>query len=143
MNRFQRLLFRAPIGLYRVGLGGLLGKRFLLLEHVGRKSGVQRRTVLEVLETGHDGVPAIASGFGEKSQWCKNVMANPEVHVTRGRTRTPATADRLDHADAVEVFERYRVNHPKAAKALGGRIGVSFDDVDAAAAKIPIFRLRP
>jgi hypothetical protein len=42
VNRFTRLAMRAPIGLYRVGLGGLLGTRFLLLEHVGRSSGPAR-----------------------------------------------------------------------------------------------------
>ncbi len=38
---------RAPIGPYRIGLGGLLGRRFLLLEHVGRRSGLPRHTVID------------------------------------------------------------------------------------------------
>ena len=42
----KRIMFRAPIFLYRIGLGGLLGKRFLLLNHIGRK------TVMEVVN--HD-----------------------------------------------------------------------------------------
>ncbi|MDJ0770085.1 MAG: nitroreductase family deazaflavin-dependent oxidoreductase [Ilumatobacter sp.] len=143
MNRVQRLFFRAPIGLYRIGFGGLLGGRFLLLEHTGRKSGLQRRTVLEVLESGDDG-PVIASGFGEGSQWCRNVMATPDVWITRGRTRTQAKADRLGHDDAVEVFERYRRDHARAAKVLGKRIGVSLvDDLETAAERLPLFRLRP
>lgn len=144
VNRLQRFFFRAPIGLYRIGLGGLMGDRFLLLEHVGRKSGETRSTVLEVLETGQDGVPVVASGFGESSQWFKNVTANPAVHTTRGRTRTAASAVRLDHDDALDVFERYRVAHPRAAKVLGERIGVSLvDDLDRAADELPLFRLEP
>jgi len=142
MNRFKRFVLRAPIGLYRVGLGGLLGNRFLLLEHVGRTSGEMRQTVLEVLETDDDGAPVIASGFGVTSQWFKNVSANPDVWFTRRRTRTRATAQRLDHVQAVEVFERYRVDHARAAKALGSRIGVSLiDGLDTAAEGIPLFRL--
>ena len=144
MNRFQRFLMRSPITLYRLRLGGLLGRRFLLLEHVGRKSGEPRKTVLEVLEEGDDGVPVIASGFGEGSQWYKNVSADPGVWITRKRTRTPALAQRLGHDDAVEVFERYRVDHARAAKVLGDRIGVSLvDELDVAADKIPLFRLEP
>ena len=144
MNPLQRFFFRAPLGLYRVGLGGLLGSRFLQLEHVGRTSGELRRTVLEVLETGDDGAPVIASGFGEGSQWFKNVSADPDVWVTRGRTRTAASADRLDHAAALDVFERYRVDHARSAKVLGERLGVSLvDDLDTAAEKIPLFRLNP
>ena len=134
---------RAPIGLYRIGLGGVLGKRFLLLEHIGRSSGQVRQTVLEVLET-DDSAPVIASGFGERSQWCKNITANPDVWFTRGRTRTHAKAARLEHEDAVRVFERYRRDHTRAAKVLGNRIGVSLvDDLDGAAEKLPLFRLLP
>jgi hypothetical protein len=44
-----RLAFRLPIYLYRLDLGWLLGHRFLLLVHQGRRSGLLRETVLEVL----------------------------------------------------------------------------------------------
>jgi hypothetical protein len=64
----KRLAFRLPIYLYRLNLGWLLGNRFLLLVHRGRKSGLLRETVLEVLL--HD--PAtresvVLSAGGEKS----------------------------------------------------------------------------
>lgn len=130
--------------MYRVGLGGLLGSRFLLLEHRGRTSGLVRQSVLEVLEADENGAPIIASGFGETSQWYKNVSADANVWLTRGRTRTQAMAQRLDDDQALEVFERYRVNHARAAKALGKRIGVSLvDDLDSAVEKLPLFRLSP
>ncbi len=44
-----RLGWRAPIWFYRLGLGGLLGRRFVLLNHIGRKSGQPRQAVLEVV----------------------------------------------------------------------------------------------
>ena len=64
----SRLAFRLPIYLYRLDLGRLLGHRFLLLVHRGRKSGLLRETVLEVLL--HD--PAtnesvVLSAWGEKA----------------------------------------------------------------------------
>lgn len=128
--------------LYRARLGGLLGGRFLLLEHVGRSSGLTRKTVLEVVENTDDGSPVIVSGFGEASHWFKNVSADPEVWLTRGRERTRATAVRLDRDEARSVFERYRIDHPRAAKAIGKRIGVSLvDDLDAAARQLPLFQL--
>jgi deazaflavin-dependent oxidoreductase (nitroreductase family) len=142
MSRFGRFMMRAPIGLYRVGLGGLLGKRFLLLEHTGRRSGLLRRTMLEVVE--RDAAPIVVSGYGERSDWYRNVSADPNVTYTIGRRRVAATADRLDHAAAVAVFERYKESHPKAAKVIGRRLGVSLiDDVDGAAAALPLFRLDP
>jgi deazaflavin-dependent oxidoreductase (nitroreductase family) len=143
MNRFNRFMMRAPIALYRVGLGGLLGKRFLLLEHTGRKSGLTRRTALEIVEMA-DTSPIVVSGFGERSDWFRNVTVNPAIAFTLGRKRVPATARRLDHPEAVAVFDRYRINHPKAAQVIGKRLGVSLiDDIETSAAELPLFRLDP
>jgi hypothetical protein len=47
-----RIAVRLPILLYWLGLGWLLGHRFLLLTHRGRVSGQVRHTVLEVIR--HD-----------------------------------------------------------------------------------------
>ena len=44
-----RLAFRLPIYLYRLGLGQLLGHRFMLLTHRGRRSGRVYQTALEVV----------------------------------------------------------------------------------------------
>ncbi|MEO2169431.1 MAG: hypothetical protein ABGY42_15180 [bacterium] len=39
----KRLFFRLPIRLYQLRLGRLLGGRFVLLHHIGRKSGLARQ----------------------------------------------------------------------------------------------------
>lgn len=142
VNRFERFVMRAPIGLYRIGLGGLLGKRFLLLQHTGRKSGLPRKTVLEVVELDDHGSPVIVSGYGEQSDWFRNVTADPEVVYTLGRRPTSAIAERLGGEEAKAVFDRYRRAHPRAAAVIGERIGVSLvDDVEAAAEALPLLRL--
>jgi hypothetical protein len=43
----SRRLVRAPIWLYRIRAGGLLGTRMMMLEHIGRTSGERRYVVLE------------------------------------------------------------------------------------------------
>ena len=144
MSRLNRFFMRAPLGLYRAGLGELLGRRFLRLEHTGRKSGLRRQAVLEVVEIDDSASPIVASGYGERSNWYRNVTANPDIAFTVGRKRVLATAERLDHAEAVAVLDRYRTNHAKAAKVIGARLGVSLvDDLDNAASKLPLFRLVP
>ena len=45
----RRRLWRLPIRLYRIGLGPLMGRRIMLLTHIGRLSGKQRQAVIEVL----------------------------------------------------------------------------------------------
>jgi deazaflavin-dependent oxidoreductase (nitroreductase family) len=144
MNRMTRLMMRAPIGLYRVGLGWLLGKRFLLLEHTGRRSGLTRRTVLEVVEIGAGITPVVVSGWGTRSDWYRNVTVHPEVWFTLGRHRVHAIAVPADRAEAAAIFDRYRSQHPTAAKAIGRVIGVSLQsDLDEAAEKLPVIRLVP
>lgn len=63
-----RFLLRLPILLYHLRLSWLLGNRFLL-KHIGRKSGLLRETVLEVVRYDRDNhVYIVASGWGENSQ---------------------------------------------------------------------------
>ncbi len=87
-----RLLFRAPTRLYDRGLGWLLGKRFLCLTHVGRKSRRRYRTVLEVIGTDPaSGEVMVIAGMGLSSDWYRNIQANPAVEVVIGRRRFAPT----------------------------------------------------
>ena len=57
--------FRVPVYLYRWRLGWLFGHRLLLLAHFGRRSGLRRQTVLEVVEYRKQGPEVVvANGFG-------------------------------------------------------------------------------
>ena len=117
-------LFRAPLFLYRIGLGGLLGTRFLLLNHTGRKSGQLRQTVLEVVK--HDkatGTYTIASGFGKKSDWYLNILAQPKVEIQVGWRKLGVTAVPLTPEQSGEAMVDYARQHPTAAKNLGRVIG--------------------
>ncbi len=144
MERLRRFFYRSPIALYRLRLGGLLGGRFILLEHLGRRSGQWRTAVLEVVERADDGGVLIVSGFGAGSQWCRNLTANPGVWFTLGRDRTRATARRLDPDETEALLDRYRQTNPRAAKTLSSRIGTSLvDDLATAAEKLPAFHLVP
>lgn len=145
---FERLLWRAPIWLYRVGLGGLLGGRFLLLNHIGRKSGRVRQNVLEVVRRDERGnAYIVASGFGEKADWLQNVTANPQVKIQVGWRKMNARAQRLSQGGATEELLDYSRRHPAALKTLAGIIGYKSDgseaDVRFLGTVIPIVALRP
>lgn len=114
-----RWLVRAPIWLYRTGLGFLLGHRRLLLEHIGRKSGARRYVVLEVVERPTPDEYVIVSGFGERSQWYRNVIANPNVRVSTGcRRNARARATPLTREMADAALDRYATQHPRAWRRL-------------------------
>ncbi len=121
---FKRFLFRAPIFFYRIGLGGLLGKRFLLLNHIGRKSGQQRKTVLEVVNHEPEtDTYFIASGFGKKSHWYQNILAQPDVTIQVGWRKMPVTAVPLTPEASGQAMVDYARKYPTAAKNLGRLIG--------------------
>ena len=143
----ERLAWRAPIWFYRIGLGGLLGGRFLLLNHLGRKSGQVRQNVLEVVRRDAQAdAYLVASGFGEKADWYKNVMAHPDVKIQVGSRHLTARAERLLLEQATEEMLDYNRRHPAALKTLSGIMGYKSDgsdsDVKFLATVIPILALR-
>ncbi|OHV05799.1 nitroreductase family deazaflavin-dependent oxidoreductase [Mycobacterium talmoniae] len=111
----SRRLMRAPIWLYRARLGGLLGPRLLMLEHIGRKSGAPRYVVLEVVDHHTPDSYVVASGFGDRAQWFRNIQANPRVRVYAGsHPPRPATARVLDQREADRTLGGYIARHPRA-----------------------------
>jgi deazaflavin-dependent oxidoreductase (nitroreductase family) len=116
---FSRLLWRAPIWFYRLGFGWMLGGRFLLLNHVGRKSGLPRQAVLEV--AGHDAQKdtyTVASGFGANSDWYQNVLKTPDVTIQVGRKQVAVRARPLYPDESGQVMVDYARRNPTAAKSL-------------------------
>ncbi len=118
--------WRAPIWLYRWHLGWLLGKRFLHLTHIGRKSGIAREAVLEVVHHTQEAY-YVVSGFGEKSQWYKNILDTPEVKIQIGRNKMNALAERLPLKNAEEILSIYAKEHPRSLRELMKVVGLSYD----------------
>ena len=102
----MRLLVRAPVLLYRVGLGGLLGGNTLLLTTTGRRSGRPRVVPLDYREEG--GAFYLIPEQSTHSSWYRNVIAHPEVEVQVGWKRlagvaTPVT-DPQEKAHVLRLF---------------------------------------
>ncbi len=123
-----RLLLRLPIFLYRRHLGWLLGHRFLLLTHRGRKSGIIRRTVLEVVRfdpATHESI--VVSAWGTHADWYRNIQAAPAQKIQTGtdcyipvqRILTPDEA-----YDWLTVWER---EHPIEAWIFPKVLGIGYD----------------
>lgn len=110
-----RWVVRAPIWLFRARLGAVLGGRLLMLEHVGRTSGLKRYVVLEVVDHPTPNRYVVVSGFGVRAQWFRNVEATPEVRVYLGsHPPVPAVAHRLDPSASAASLRRYAAAHPRA-----------------------------
>ena len=144
-----RVLLRLPIWLYRAHAGWLLGHRFMLLTHIGRKSGRLRQVVLEVVQYDPGtGVSVVASGWGEESNWFRNVQKTPTVTVTLGRRRFKATAVRLAQSEAELALLDYAHHHPLAFRELsklmiGRRLRGTAEDCRWMAHAIPLVAFQP
>ncbi|ATY13993.1 nitroreductase family deazaflavin-dependent oxidoreductase [Amycolatopsis sp. AA4] len=140
----NRRLMRAPIWLYRARLGFLFGSRLLLLEHVGRKTGARRYVVLEVLGRPTRDAYVVASGFGDRAQWYRNLAAEPRVRVASGaRGLTSATARKLSTAEADAALAIYVHKHPRAWREfktiLENTLGTAVSERDT---ELPMVELR-
>jgi len=103
-----RDLLRAPVYLYRWNLGWLLGHRFLLLVHSGRRTGRRHEAVLEVLQYRKVlGEAVVMSGFGRNSDWLLNIQSRPDFEVIIGAQRYKAQCRFLSEEEAVQVFREY------------------------------------
>jgi len=138
-----RLGYRLPIWFYRLGLGSLLGSRFLLLSHTGRKTGKLRQTVLEVVR--HDkerNIFIVAAGFGRESDWYRNVTANPEVQIQSAGGKWQMQARILTPVEAGEELLDYARRYPKMirelAKFMGYRLDGSEEDIRAMGEMLPM-----
>ena len=108
LNAILRRLFRTPVYLYRWRCGWLLGHRFLLLIQVGRRTGLRRQTVLEVLEYRKEGPKAVViSAFGPNADWLRNTEAASGAEVVIGSEHFTAAHRFLDDQEAVRVITGY------------------------------------
>lgn len=148
-SKALRFGLRLPIWLYRARLGRLLGDRFLLLTHTGRKSGLARQTVIEVVR--HDKVTDIyyvVSGWGEKSDWYRNILKDPTVAIHSGGRKFQSTAEFIPIENALPILESYKREHPIAFKELSALfLGKDEKADDLAlqniAEKMPMVAFRP
>jgi deazaflavin-dependent oxidoreductase (nitroreductase family) len=91
----------------------------LMLEHVGRSSGRPRYVVLEIVDHPSPNRYIVASGFGTRAQWFRNIQADPHVRVTVGSRRPRAAVTHMmTPTDAALALRAYRAAHPRAWSAL-------------------------
>jgi deazaflavin-dependent oxidoreductase (nitroreductase family) len=115
----KQIAVRTPSGLYRARLGFMLRERYLVLGHIGRRSGLPHRTLVQVLE--HDlstGEYIVCSVNGPTASWYLDLLAASARSVTVGN-RTWRPAQRLlDPYEVAERFAQYQREQPGPADAV-------------------------
>jgi deazaflavin-dependent oxidoreductase (nitroreductase family) len=94
---------------YERGFGPV--KIVLLLTTIGRKSGQPRVTPLQFEEIEND--VYVGSARGQESDWYKNILANPHVHVQIQKREFTAIAEPITDTRQIADFIEKRVErHP-------------------------------
>jgi len=112
-----------PIILYRLRLGFLLGHRFLVLVHRGKRTGRIRHTVLEVLRYDQAKREAVVvSGWGRRAAWFHNITSEPALQVWIAGERYRPSQRILSTDEAIATLEEYAQTH-RPVRWIAPRIG--------------------
>ncbi len=124
--------FDLPILLYRARLGWLLGHRFLLLTHQGRKTGTVHHTVLEVVyDDPATRESAVLLTYGERADWYQNILAHPALEVQTGKSRYVPQQRLLGVEERLAALRIYRGRYRRAFTAVIGLLGYPYDGSEA------------
>ncbi|HEY1677241.1 MAG TPA: nitroreductase family deazaflavin-dependent oxidoreductase [Candidatus Sulfotelmatobacter sp.] len=145
-------LFRGPVRLYHWHLGWIFGHRCLLLTHFGRRTGLRRETVLEVVEYREKGPEVIvANGFGPNSDWVRNIEVRDEEEITVGLQHFRATHRFVPAEEALAVIRSYerrnRFIAPLVRRGFSWLLGWGYTGSEAdrrrLVMQIPLIAFRP
>ena len=129
---FMIPFFKMPLILYRLGLGWMLGKRFMLLTHVGRRSGKVHRSVLAVLHFDEKTHEIMAVSPWSTSNWYRNIQVMPALEVETGTVRYAPVQRSLSPEEIAALFIEFRSQHPifsrMVARIPGWRINSSYEE---------------
>ena len=147
-GRLQLWWNRAPVVLYRLGLGWIFGHVLLLITHHGRKSGRVYHTVVQVVRYDPQAEESIVlSGWGGGSDWYLNLRADSALEVQTGGCRFVPDQRILMQQEIEAELALYERQHPQNVRIIGKRLGVAMDGSESArralAAVLPMVGFRP
>jgi deazaflavin-dependent oxidoreductase (nitroreductase family) len=123
-GRLALWLFRMPLQAYYHGKGWILGHTFVLLTHIGRRSGQRRETVAMVLRYRPESKEVVVcSAWGAEAGWVKNIRKRPAVRVETGRDAFEPEQQFLSAGESRLVVDECLRQHPWRFRFLGWVLG--------------------
>ncbi len=140
-SEWSRQAFRLPFLLWRLGLGPLFGRVILILTTTGRRSGRPRRAALEYHLV--NGKKYAVSAFGTRSEWYRNILADPYVTIQSADGSEAAVARRVsDDKELLEVFRVFMRRDPPITRWYLRSLGIQPESESILANKERIHLLR-
>jgi deazaflavin-dependent oxidoreductase (nitroreductase family) len=123
-GRLALAVFRMPLRLYEHGRGWVLGRSFLVVTHLGRKTGRAFNTAVMVLSYDRETQESIVcSAWGADSDWVRNIRARPATKVHVGRDRYTPQQRFLTDGEAFTTAVDFRQEHPWRLRLLSSILG--------------------
>ena len=127
----------------------MMGGRFLLLTHTGRKTGLLRQAVIEVVS--HDEATStyyVAAAWRDRSDWYRNIKQNPTVSVQVRNQKFEVLAEQISASEGEGRLWDYAQKHPMAfgelvTIMLGERLPADKETCRKAADSVPLISLTP
>jgi deazaflavin-dependent oxidoreductase (nitroreductase family) len=123
LRRYFKVFNRFMVFIWRLGFGYFFnGTTFagniMVLKHHGRQSQKPYLTPVNFVQ--QDGDVFCMAGFGEKSDWFLNLLANPQVEIWLPEERWSGKADILDGAEnSLLILRQLIIASGFAAPAFG------------------------
>ena len=140
-NRFMLFMWRLGLGPV-LNMGPTMLGRYMVITHIGRKSGIKRRTPVNYALV-DDEVYCVA-GFGSGSDWYRNIIANPQVEVWLPDGWWAGIAEEVTHPEArLPLLREVLIASGFAALAAGVDPGKMTDEaLDAATKEYRLIHIR-
>ncbi len=111
-------IFKLPLLLYRINLGWLMGKRFMQLTHLGRRTGKVHKTVLAVLHFNDQTKEIRVISAWSACDWYRNIQAKPALRVEMGVVDYVPDHRIISPEEIASLFTAYRNKHPLFSKVI-------------------------
>lgn len=140
-SKIKKFLFSLPQWGWRLGLGPIVGRYIMIITHTGRKSGSPHQTAVEYHTI--NGMKYVPCAFGIKSDWYRNILANPRVTIqTSGGTEQMVAKRVTEDNELVTVIETVLSRNPTLMNWYLESLGITPSRGDILAHKENIIFLR-
>jgi len=138
---WQKWAFRAPLLLWRMGLGPVIGKIIMVITTTGHKSKQPRHNMAEYYTL--DGKKYTVCAYGKKAAWYKNIKADPRVTVqTAGGTQSMEAVRVTDDEELLQVVELFMHRNSTLTGRYLASLGIKPDRSDLLTKKDRLYLLR-
>ena len=133
-GKFLKFFFKVPVWMYKIGFGGferLIGAQWMLITHIGRKSGKRYDSMVDVMEYDKaSDTYYIEAAYGARADWYKNIQSNPVFEAKVGRRKFKARAGALTTAGASDMLVQFYRSKPAYTRSVLAMVGLKFKDED-------------